>query len=660
MCANHCLQEIDEMPETKLVLCDCLGTQNIDANALEKATGASCSKIYTNLCGKQSTIAQAAIEAGNVTIACQQERHYFEEIAEELGTETPAFLDLRDRAGWTADKNDINPKMAVLLADAMLPEPKIKTVDVESAGTCLIRGDAETALGTARKLCEMLSVTVLLAPDEDPGIFDHRGFDIVKGELANASGALGNFEVTINSFQERLVAGRGDPSFSESKDGARAHCDIILDLSGDTPLFSAHEKREGYLRADPGNVDGVFAAILEASQLVGTFEKPLYVRLDSQLCAHSRAGQTGCARCLDICPTGAITPSGDHVDVNAMICAGCGACSAVCPSGAVSYDAPPTSDTFRRIEAMTSTWRKLSPQAPRLLVHDSGYGDEIIRLCARYGKGLPADLIPMQVAALAAFGHAEMLAALASGFSQVMLLAAPRAEIDGLPFEIELANAIASDELVALIEPGDPDALEELIWIENVKTHKVEPILPLGTRRQITRLAAKTLNGKTPIVPLPEKAPYGTLNLNKDACTLCLSCVSLCPSGALGENPDQPQLRFQEDACLQCGICANICPESAISLETRLNLTDEALSQQVLHEEEPFACIECGALFGVKSTVMRITEKLAGNHSMFANPDAVKMIQMCDNCRVNASYHSDNNPFAQGTVPKPRTTDDYH
>ena len=44
---------------------------------------------------------------------------------------------------------------------------------------------------------------------------------------------------------------------------------------------------------------------------------------------------------------------------------------------------------------------------------------------------------------------------------------------------------------------------------------------------------------------------------------------------------------------------------------------------------------------------------------MFSDPEKLKMIQMCDNCRVNAQYHSENNPFAAGERPRPRTTDDY-
>ena len=43
-------------------------------------------------------------------------------------------------------------------------------------------------------------------------------------------------------------------------------------------------------------------------------------------------------------------------------------------------------------------------------------------------------------------------------------------------------------------------------------------------------------------------------------CTLCLSCVSACPEGALADNPDKPQLRFIEKNCVQCGLCATHLP----------------------------------------------------------------------------------------------------
>jgi ferredoxin len=342
-----------------------------------------------------------------------------------------------------------------------------------------------------------------------------------------------------------------------------------------------------------------------------------------------------------------------------MVCAGCGSCSAVCPSGAISYDAPPVEHVFQRIQTLAATWRKLSADTPHLLVHDGDHGLELIRLTARYGKGLPHNVIPMESAALAGFGHAEMLAALASGFQSVTLLLSPATEADGLAFQVELANAIAGSYQVRTIDPVDPDQLEELLYQEEQPAPAIQPILPLGSRRQVARLAAKALNHDDKVIPLPKGAPYGAVSLNLDSCTLCLSCVSLCPSGALKENPDMPQLRFQEDACLQCGICTNICPESALSLDPRLNLADTALTPHVLKEEEPFHCVECGKPFGVRSMVERMTEKLAGKHGMFQDNKAAKLIQMCDDCRVNAVYHSENNPFAMGERPRVRTTDDY-
>ncbi len=73
---------------------------------------------------------------------------------------------------------------------------------------------------------------------------------------------------------------------------------------------------------------------------------------------------------------------------------------------------------FRRIQTLARAYLEAGGSNPRLLVHDA-HGAEMIRLAARYGRGLPADVIPLEVEALAGFGHAEMLAALAHGFAGV-------------------------------------------------------------------------------------------------------------------------------------------------------------------------------------------------------------------------------------------------
>ncbi len=638
----------------KLVLCDCLGSQAVDVDAISAGSGLACSKLYTSLCVDQIDQAAKEIAQGDVIIACQQERQRFEELAEELEKDVPAFVDLRDRAGW--GEGDVSAKMAALAAEAALSVQMGRSVDVISEGTCLIIGGA-AAIEAAANLCDTLAVTVLL-PDAEHLPTDRR-FDCVVGSVRNASGALGGFSVKIDALQQVIIGGRGAFQLSAPQDGADSECDIILDLTGSNAMFPAPEKREGYLRADPSHPPSIAKAVFSASQMIGTFEKPLYVRLEESMCAHSRAEQPACSNCLNVCPTGAIISAGEHVAIDPMICAGCGSCSAVCPTGAITYDAPPVDTLFRRLTTLASTYRKAGGANPRLLVHDGTYGTEMISLAARFGRGLPSDVIPLEIDALSGFGHAEMMAALACGFGQLDIIVSPKAEMDVIEAQTTLAKTLAGTQNIHLLQPADPDALCDILYDEVDTPVICDPILPMGTRRQVTRLAAKALQPDVTVLELPENSPYGAVLVDTDACSLCLSCVSLCPTGALGDNPDLPQLRFQEDACVQCGLCSNICPENAITLKPQMDLTDAAFTQRVMHEEEPFACIECGSLFGVKSTVEKITEKLAGKHAMFASSEAAKMIQMCDNCRIQAQYHSTNNPFQGGERPRVRTTDDY-
>ncbi len=641
-----------------VILCDCDGSQPIEADRIATACGIRCSRVHSALCTTGLDAAARAIEGGDAIIACTQERAVFRDLAQELGVEAPGFVDLRDRAGWSDEAARAAPKMAALVAEALLPAPEVPALDVVSEGVCLIAGPGAVVEPLARRLNGPLTVTALFTDGADLPV--ERDFDVARGRLARVTGALGGFDIRIDALQQVIPGGRGAFRLTDPRDGGRAQCDIVIDLTGGAPLVPAPEKREGYLRADPRDPLAVERLAALAVQLVGTFEKPLHVRLEETLCAHSRAGQAGCSRCLDNCPTGAITPAGDHVAIDPMICAGCGGCAAVCPSTAITHEAPPLAHLLQRMQTLARTFRAAGGENPRLLVHDA-HGGRMIALAARFGRGLPAAVIPMQLPVVSGFGHAEMLAALAHGFASVTVLVSPTTERDALLRELALAEAIAGPGCVALLDESDPDAMAGMLYAAESPPALTDPVLPMGNRRQVARLAAQALNPDAVApLPLPEGAPYGAVQVDTDACTLCLACVSLCPSGALLDNPDRPQLRFQEDACLQCGICAATCPEAAITLTPRLDLSAEALEQRILNEEEPFACVECGRLFGVKSTIDRIMEKLAGTHPMFATSAQARMIQMCDDCRVNARFHSEDTPFAAGEPRRPRTTDDYY
>ena len=134
-------------------------------------------------------------------------------------------------------------------------------------------------------------------------------------------------------------------------------------------------------------------------------------------------------------------------------------------------------------------------------------------------------------------------------------------------------------------------------------------------------------------IALGAGAPYGEVLVDKAKCTLCLACAGACPESALMDGTDAPMLRFLERNCVQCGLCERTCPEEAIALKPRLLLAPGVREARVLNEAQPFHCVSCGKPFGTKQMVDVMLGRLAG-HSMFADPAALRRLQMCADCRV--------------------------
>src|ERR1700726_957739 len=205
-------------------------------------------------------------------------------------------------------------------------------------------------------------------------------------------------------------------------------------------------------------------AVLKARDLTGTFEKPRYVAYDAPLCAHSRSQIVGCTRCLDLCPTSAIKPAGDHVAIDANICAGCGQCAAACPTGAASYALPPEDALMRKLRAMLIAYRDAGGEGAIVLLHDDSHGASLIDALARFGDGLPAHVLPFAVNEITQIGLESVAATFAYGASAMrfLLRARPRHDVSGLLRTIALADPILTGlgfgaGRVAIIETDDPD-----------------------------------------------------------------------------------------------------------------------------------------------------------------------------------------------------------
>lgn len=654
-----------------LLLCSCDKTQPLDLEALKAAAQADEAIKVDQLCGSDMAIAAQQLNGDSqLVIACQQQAALFERLADEIQSETGKradvqFVDLRDRAGWApkgAKPKRITAKQSALLALTGLPSPMVPLKNIVSNGVCCIVGPTEQCIRMAELVQDDLGVTCILT-DAGPISLPSSNYDLAKGQLKSAKGALGCFELEFTNLQTQIQSGRGAVAFNAAKPTASSACDLFIDLRGSEPAFPSHKKRNGYFWADPSKAGELERIALTAREFVGEFEKSVYYKLNTSLCAHSRAKKVGCTRCLDVCPTEAIFSAGDFVQIDSNICAGCGTCASVCPTSAIDMNESPFESITRAFSLLAKTYNAQTKEAPRLLIHTTEVGSNLISNRARHADGLADDLLPFAVEHTDRIGHAEMLAALGAGFSEILILADSAADAAILEPQLKLAHA--------LVEGAGSEASRiRLATAEDLNTPtqhtdaSCNPVLLTGGRRDITRVAANAISSKSgrsieQPIPLPAGAPYGSIEINSDKCTLCLACVSLCPTGALSDHADRPEVQFTENACVQCGVCRETCPETAITLVPQLELSNAALQKRPLHGEDPFECISCGKPFGVASTINRIVEKLENKHWMYTNTDNLQLVKMCDDCRVKAQYHGERSPMAMGERPRVRTSDDY-
>ena len=568
----------------------------LDADAIRRTCRGATVETARFLCRDQIDQFRKANAIGSpITVTCTQEAPLFEEVAGDRADLT--FVNIRETGGWSNEATQAGPKMAALIAAAAEPLPELPVVSMSSDGVVLVYGRDEKAIEAATLLKDHLDLTVIISGADHVTPLRVTEFPVVKGTIKSAKGHLGAFEIVVDDFAAPSPSSRNTTSFAAPRNGAVSHCDLIIDLSGQTPLFPASNLRDGYLRADPADPAAMLRVALKARDLVGTFDKPRYITFTEGLCAHSRSKIVGCRRCLDLCPTGAITPAGNHVAIDPQICAGCGQCAASCPTGAAAYALPPADALMHKLRTLLLTYREAGGSNPLVLFHDEDHGTALIDALARHGDGLPANVLPLAVNEITQIGLEVIAASFAYGASatRFLLRSKPRHDVEGLKKTIALAEPIVAGlgfdgQRVATIETDDPDALGTALRNPTPKpAEKPATFAPMGAKRDVLRFALRELHGAAPkpvdIIPLPAGAPFGNVEVNVEGCTLCLSCVSACPTGALRDDPERPTLRFAEDACVQCGLCKATCPEKVISLTPQIDFRAATASARLIKQE---------------------------------------------------------------------------
>jgi ferredoxin len=512
-------------------------------------------------------------------------------------------------------------------------------VTYHSHGRVAVIGAEAAALEAAQQLAATLPVTVLVPGPGRPDPGSTGGLVLVRGGTPDVAGRLGRF--TIN-----LATPEGPVALTEAAGLSVEHFDIVLDLS-EPPLIDYEVPPVGYY-APAGNPRALARALAEIPGMSGEFEKPKYFNFKPDLCAHSRSELTGCTRCIDACPTVAISSAGEVVSVDPYLCQGAGSCVAACPSGAMTYAFPTVSDLLARVRSLLEAYRSAGGEQAGIVLHDGWSGRALFE---KHAADMPEDLLPLEVEEVGSVGMDTWLAALAYGARGVAICVTgntPRRMVRELEEQVGFARAVLVGMgfpagMLALVNTDVP-ADVAAAWAAMPASAPARParFVAPDDKRGILRLAIEHLHRQAPAprksMELPAGAPFGEIRVDKSACTLCMACVSVCPVAALSPGGDLPQLKFTEWNCVQCGLCETACPEDAIRLQPRF-LYDAELRQhpRVLHEEPPFCCVSCGKAFTTSGLLATMQRKLEG-HWMFQTEESRRRLQMCEHCRVKDMF----------------------
>jgi ferredoxin len=431
---------------------------------------------------------------------------------------------------------------------------------------------------------------------------DFELFSINADILKSISGNIGNLQVIVDDEGE----------------------EITLNVS-QIVWFDAKQTQKERIGIFNSNLSNIQEVIISLKQNINSYSYKKFITYEPTICQYTERRVEICTKCEDVCPTVAITKNDKTktLTFSQIDCFGCGGCVSVCPSGSLDY-APTNRDSLFE---MSKFYKDTHPLIIPLKMDIQNLELE-----------LKDNVLPFAIEGEKFLDESSLLTLLQLSGSQVIFYCDFLSK--GTADSIRILNDIYQKRfgldavLVASNEEELSLALEKVSFVEDSYFNFNQSGLK---KREVfsQRLQKIVGNEDLGIVTTGEYIHYGTVKVNQDNCTLCLSCVGACNVDALFANESDFTLRVNPSLCTSCGYCEISCPEiDCLTIQMdEIQLQPMWFKENVLAKDKLFACVECGKEFATTKAIEKIASIMA---PIFEKSSETKKrtLYCCEDCKA--------------------------